>query len=240
MTLIQQGMDNAAAIQYMRQVKLIRALCKREALAVEKYPDLELDESLKLVPNPTNPYAFPHIAPPFVPGHLSKYFKNLMIGKTPAWVVGHALSWITGPMQYSLHISTLNELKNASDHAYIIQGCLNTLCQPHIVTDNNKHHPAMPIIKFSEKPSDKNNRKKQKTNVSNLVVLFIPSTGIYYCTAYPKATPRINAWGRVMDNHTASMQNSLTQLPATSLRIRRSDGQCAKGGQLISFDSIVF
>ncbi|HEY9299861.1 MAG TPA: hypothetical protein VIQ31_26565, partial [Phormidium sp.] len=219
MNLFMQVLEHQAAAQFMMQFKIICALCKREALAVAAYPDLELDEALKYFPLKKDAYAFPHTAPPFVPSHISATFKGLFIGKTPAWVIGFALLRITGQMVYALHRTDVSELSHAADHAYIIQGENNYLCRPHKSSSPMKHHPADPIVNFSHANNGNKNRsaKKQKKSNSNSAVLFVPSTGIYYSTLFTKATPRINAWGTVMSNKIAREQRSLLQLPATAL-----------------------
>ncbi len=230
--LIQQVLDIQAATQFAMSMNLIRHLCKENDSGIPK-------QQVKNAP------AFPIVPPTFVCTDIKTKYGRHCIGKTPAWAVGYALSKIVGRKHYSLEICTVADLGKAADDAFIIQGPLNHLCNPHFLSDHNKHHPADPVInvvnnKSSLKNSPKPKAKKQKITLPSSIVLFVPSTGIYYSPHFIKKTPRIKAWGKVMGNPLAAAQNKLAQLPATALRIRRSDGQCAKGGQLISFDAVVF
>jgi len=73
-------------------------------------------------------------------GNMSEGF--LTLGKTPVWaIVNGSIRILLHKKKYSLDNHTLAELGQGADHAFLVEGFLNTKNPPQDITERYSHIP---------------------------------------------------------------------------------------------------
>jgi len=115
-------------------------------------------------------------------------FGKTTVGCTPLSVLAYALSFVNCGKNYTITPNIpLIELATASDNAYLIDGLLNTHTTPHLLCAHNKHLPADLVVQVK--------KSKLKNNNVPMVVLFIPSIGIFLSPLFEGTNSRLQAMG---------------------------------------------
>jgi hypothetical protein len=163
---------------------------------------------------------YPDSAPFSVGLHACRRWESSVISKTPIWLLDYSLSQLTG-REYDFDPFPLVDLGLASDHAYLIDGLLNHHVDPklHHGTPYNRHQPLEEYVAI--------HRRTLHTSMRT-VILYIPSCATFFSVFSPMDSNQIEGLERPM----------WTPLPSSWLRIRRCDGQVAKGGFLSLIDKV--
>jgi hypothetical protein len=163
---------------------------------------------------------FPDSAPSSVGLHSCRRWESSVISKTPVWLLDYSLSQLSG-RTYDFDPFPLGDLGRASDHAYLIDGLLNHHVDPVLrqAGSHNRHQPLEEYVAI---------HRKSLSTTLRTVILFIPSCTTFFSVFSPMASNQIDGLERPM----------WTPLPSSWLRIRRRDGQVAKGGFLSSIDKV--
>jgi len=156
MNLIEQVMDVNDAIMFRCQFTLLKEAC---ASSTSKSSPRE--------------WSFSAEAPSFADPSIGQKFLGRYAVKTPLWAIQHCLSsmQLSGKI-YSIEVSNLLELSNAADGAFVICGVLNPECVPQDGCCFHSEHPHDPSYEIIS-PNCRQNKVPS-------VVLFFPSTGLYY------------------------------------------------------------
>ena len=158
--------------------------------------------------------------------HMYKKWGDKLLSKTPLWVLDYALQSLKSRPSFVLgsndnevcSTEVTNRLALASDEAFFIVGRLNNFS-----TDNSKvmdRPSSRTRIEMAEVIDSKDELQGET------VILYIPSCAVFYT---------IFADNGVRDHK----YKSFSPLPAEWLRIKRDNGQCAKGGFLESFSEVI-
>jgi len=127
--------------------------------------------------NTKNKKAFPAKPPSVIDSQICSKFMGCYIIKTPLWVIQHCLSQVKGVGKtYLVHISDARELAAAADGAFVICGLLNLNCDERSDHGNTPEYPYDPACSFVSP-------KSQQHKIPS-VVLYFPSTGMYYSPWY--------------------------------------------------------
>jgi len=177
-----------------------------------------------------------------------------MLAKTPVWVIAHCLDrTMLKYKTYQLHPCTFQELAQAADDAFLIEGILNPnySCE---VDKCNKHIPCGPKVNFmegkdaAEKEKDGNDtvgmNKKSNDKAENkrivTAMLYIPLIECFFCPLVQKQTPRLDAFelatGKFLQHHPYYKVFDLCM--AASLQIVHDTGLPSTGGFLEEFTKV--
>jgi hypothetical protein len=171
-------------------------------------------------PYPGAPY--PDTAPASVGLHACRRWQSSVISKTPVWLLDYALSQLSGRHYVFDPFSSL-ELGRASNHAYLIEGMLNHDVDPILrqMASYNRHQRLEEFVAIHR-------HRKPLDSTLRTVLLYIPSCSNFFSVFSPMIHNQIDGLVRPM----------WTPLPSSWLRLRRSDGQPAKGGFLSSIEKV--
>jgi len=181
--------------------------------------------------NTKNKRAFPAKPPSVIDSQICSKFMGCYIIKTPLWVIQHCLSQVKGVGKtYLVHISDARELAAAADGAFVICGLLNPNCAERSDNGNTPEYPYDPACSFVSP-------KSQQHKIPS-VVLYFPSTGMYYSPWYIADTSHLQAKGLCLLDKILATSIVLQMLPATSLQIRQDSTLPGDGGHLKVFTDI--
>jgi len=177
-----------------------------------------------------------------------------MLAKTPVWVIAHCLDrTMSNNKKYQLYPCTIQELGEAADDAFLIEGIFNPDYTGE-VNERNKHIPCGPRMNFMEgkvgalKDNTDNNTveiyNKSNDNAEEksivTVVLYIPSIERFFCPLLQKQTPRLDAFANAAGDWSRNHPYYKVFDPcmAASLRIVRTTGHPSMGGFLKQFTKV--
>jgi len=147
--------------------------------------------------------------------------------------VGYSTLFITTKSfykKYSFEKSNPLELSRAADGAFVICGFVNPLCRQGVIDTSRTdppHDPSYNIISLN----------RCKNHIPSVVVYF-PSTGTYYSPRFFADTSRLQLKGLCLCDNGLATKSVLQMLPASALRIKKSDGLPDEGGQLQTFTAV--
>lgn len=150
---------------------------------------------------------FPKYLPSCPPQDIFSDFKKFAdkkVCKTPQWLVAYALSAIG----YTFQETTREWMSTHPVGAFLLVGILNNKSKVQHVADHNFHQPNIEYVK-SYHASGSATMDETKT-----IAIFIPSCNYFYC----------------LFGSNQYFKEGFAPLPASFLRIKRHDGNVAKGG----------
>jgi len=151
-----------------------------------------------------------------------------LLAKTPVWAITHCLEWMTSVRkEYRLYPCTLEELGEATNDAFLIEGVLNLKNPPPEVNEWNKHIPCGPEMNYW-KGSDPM-AKEQKIVT---IILFIPLVGYFFSPFFMVKTPHLDAFAKASGDfsHFSPYAKVFNPRKSACLRIQRKTGLPSSGG----------